>query len=214
MQLSVINDANSNSQNEVKGYIYYLNNKVIGISENPTYSITSLEKETEYTNIYVHAIDEMGKIKKSRNELTVTTPSSLPLIDTDAKIFENWTYRSGNSSVAGNPLSISAHSGCDTVTTVNKIDFSPYKNLYIKAYMARNDYVGHFHIANSSSPNLGVGYESNGIICNSNEFAYPYDATTDRNIELNIDISNCTITDFLTLYTWDATMTIYKVILE
>ena len=67
---------NNINNSQVKGYIYFVNNKVARVSEDSEVKISNLTKETQYNNIYVIAIDENGRFKRSSNTLEATTTSN------------------------------------------------------------------------------------------------------------------------------------------
>ena len=67
---------NNINDSQVKGYIYFVNNKVARVSEDSEVKISNLTKETQYNNIYVIAIDENGRFKRSSNTLEATTTSN------------------------------------------------------------------------------------------------------------------------------------------
>lgn len=56
--------AKAEDLSEIKEYRYYLNGELITTTSNETYTITNLERGTEY-ELYVIAVDNVGKEKKS-----------------------------------------------------------------------------------------------------------------------------------------------------
>lgn len=55
------------NETTVKGYMIFLQGKVIGVTDTLPYKILGLERNTSYSGICVQAIDEDGNTKKSKN---------------------------------------------------------------------------------------------------------------------------------------------------
>lgn len=63
----------TNNGSKVYGYIILLNSKVVKVTETLPYTITGLSINTSYAGLSIIAIDENSNLKKSDNELSVST---------------------------------------------------------------------------------------------------------------------------------------------
>ena len=69
LTINTKSDVTTQNGTSIKGWIIFLQNKAIDTTQTLPYKISNLELDTSYSGIYVQAIDEEGKIKKSQNVL-------------------------------------------------------------------------------------------------------------------------------------------------
>ena len=72
-----INLSEYTSTENVIGYIVFIGDDAIDITKTMPYNISDLQKDTEYKDIYVIAIDNKGKMKQSSNKLSERTKAML-----------------------------------------------------------------------------------------------------------------------------------------
>lgn len=70
-----INLAENTSTENIIGYIIFIGDNAVDVTNEMPYDISNLQKNTEYSDIYVVAIDNKGNMKKSNNKLKEKTNS-------------------------------------------------------------------------------------------------------------------------------------------
>lgn len=98
IEIAIKENIETIDQSKIIGYIVFLNNKAIDITKETKYTINSLDSSTEYSGIYLKAIDENGNLKKSANEIKTTTKElyqvlEYPLLTADG--FKNVLTKDG-----------------------------------------------------------------------------------------------------------------------